>query len=150
MCIRDRPSTARNSQHATAPSSPAMLYWSGPTIRGWSGTTSLQASRCKMALSKASMGVCAMSCSTRHCSPRSIRPDHSWPIGGKTTTPHGHTPHWDGKHRPNTQPPYTRAGLWNCATQIAQEQRSKPKPSKGTKQKPETKSGLDKTWGQCQ
>ncbi len=54
------------SDNGTELTSNAILAWCGKS--GWSGTISPQASRCKMATSRALTVACATSCSTKPCS----------------------------------------------------------------------------------
>jgi putative transposase len=70
ITVTTSPSCTGQGCSAMAASSPATPSSAGRTGARSNGTTSPQASRCRMASLKASMAACAMSSSTRRCSPR--------------------------------------------------------------------------------
>jgi putative transposase len=88
------------SDNGTELTSSAILRWSQE--RRSSGITSLRASQCKTASSRASMAVCGTNASTRRCSPRWLTPGSSWLLGGTITTRSGHTRNWAGRPPPRS------------------------------------------------
>src|ERR1044072_5486621 len=67
------------------------------------GTTSRQANRCRMALSRASTVGSETSASTSTCSPISTRHVRSSKHGGSTTTPNDRIRASTGSHQPSSQ-----------------------------------------------
>ncbi len=95
------------SDNGTELTSNAILAWQQARGVEWH-TTSHQANRRRMALSKASTAACATNASTSTCSPTSKRRARSSKIGGPTTTPTDRTRASTGSHPPSSQHAPTR------------------------------------------
>jgi hypothetical protein len=59
-----------------------------------------------------------------------------------------HTRGSDGRRRPNSPSPATRAGIWRCAMPMAPRQLPSLPPPNRANPPAGANSGLDKTWGQ--
>jgi len=124
-----------------------MLCLAGVKRGGSTGIILRPASRCRMALLRASMGAYAMSFSMRPCSRLCIR--HAGPClcGGRITMERAHTLNWAGKHLPSSPNP-SSAGRRRCATPPAPRRLPAQKPPFGDSSTARTNSRLDKSWGQ--
>jgi hypothetical protein len=77
---------------------------------------------------------------------------NSGPVGRSQTSLYNnedHTRSSNGKRRPSSRLPATRAGTWRCATPKAPRQLPSLPPPNRANLTAGANSGLDKTWGQC-